>query len=67
VQFAITTEVEQSESRVAALLDLGDYQPGTDRVNCASRNDKRFSRVDHLAMHEVGHRAVDDGRSKLRQ
>ena len=67
MQLAITAKVEQSKGRVAALLNLGDYEAGADRVNGAGRDDNRFARVDNLAMHEIDNRAVDDGRAKLWQ
>src|SRR5665647_1347384 len=65
MQFAPPAIVEQAECRVAALLNLGEYDAGADGVDRAGRDEDDVAFGDGAPLGEMGDRAVPDRRAQL--
>ena len=57
--------VEETKGRVAALLDFGDDETGSDGVNGASRNVDNVATRDLPPSDPLGDRSIRNGLAKL--
>ena len=60
VQFALPAIVEQTERRVAVLLNLGEHDAGAYGVDGAGRDEDDVAFRDRAPLNEIGNRAVPD-------
>ena len=60
MQFALPAIVKQAECRVAALLNLGEYDTGANGVDRSGGDEDDVAFRDGTPLREVGNRAVPD-------
>ncbi|OIQ63594.1 hypothetical protein GALL_548650 [mine drainage metagenome] len=60
VQLALPAIIEQTESRVAVLLDFGEHDAGAYGVDRAGRDEDDVAFRDRTPMRETGYRAIPD-------